>query len=218
MPSTKPDTNLLKAVLAIRVPKLTEDIDFLDFLGEDVLGSEDATALANPDSLHSLLGEHLLSLGACTTDLELQLLSEDLQQDIAQPSESHKELAKALAKGQPLQQALQASHHSAEEDVLPPGSCEMCERLMPLTVHHLYPREIQKKFLKRGLMTDAHRLQKASICRQCHNTIHRLYENEHLALNLNSIDKLLQEDDIQKWVIYARKQKSRAVAGMRVAR
>lgn len=218
MPSTKPDTHLLKAVLVSRVPKLAEDPEFLDFLAEDVLGSEDATALSSSDSLHSLLGEHLQSLGACTTDLELQLLSEDLQEDIAQPSEHELEVAQALAAGQPLQQALQTSHHSDDEDVLPPGSCEMCERLMPLTVHHLYPREVQKKCLKRGLMTDADRLQKASICRQCHNTIHRLYENEHLALSLNSIDKLLQEENIQKWVIYARKQRSRAVAGMRVAR
>ena len=218
MPSTKPDTNLSKAILASRVPQLTDDPEFLGFLAEDVLGSEDATALSSPDSLHSLLGEHLLSLGACTTDLELQLLSEDLQADVAQPSDFQQKLAQALSNGQPLQQALQASHQSDEDDLLPPGSCEMCERLMPLTVHHLYPREVQKKCLKRGLMTDADRLQKASICRQCHNTIHRLYENEHLALNLNSIDKLLQEDGIQNWVSYARKQKSRAVAGMRVAR
>lgn len=218
MQSTKPDTALFKAILAVRVPKLVEDPDFLDFLAEGVLGCEDAATCSSSEGLHGLLAEHLLDLGACASDLEVQLVSEDLQEDVAQPSERQHRIARALRTGCSVAEALQSALQPEEEEALPPGSCEMCERLMPLTVHHLYPREVQKKLLKRGLMTDQDRLAKARICRQCHNTIHRLYENERLALDLNSIEKLLEEADIQKWVGYASKQKSRAVAGMRVAR
>ena len=212
------DVYLLKAILALRVPLLSEDQEYLDFIAQDVLGAEDAVACSSSDSLHSLLAEHLINFGACATDLEVQLVCEDLQQDIQSPTERQLRLTQALREAVPLQQSLQASLNPEQEESLPPGSCEMCQRLMPLTVHHLYPREVQKKCLKRGLMTEQDRLQKARICRQCHNSIHRLYDNEHLATTLNSIDKLLEEEDIQKWVAYARKQKSRAVAGMRVAR
>ena len=218
MPPDLPDTFLLKAILADRVPKLIPDPDLLDFLADDVLRGEVFSAGFTPDGLHSLLGEHLLDFGACATDLEVQLVAEDLFEDIFSPKDRQIQVGDYLRAGKPLQEALKANAQSEEEDALPSGSCEMCERTMPLTVHHLYPREVQKKLLKRGLITDADKLAKAQICRQCHNTIHRLFENEQLAIEFNSIEKLLQDARIQKWVMYARKQKSRAVPGMRVAR
>ena len=54
------------------------------------------------------------------------------------------------------------------------GKCEMCLRHMPLTFHHLIPRETHSKYIKKSVYTkdylDHHGV---DICRPCHNVIHR---------------------------------------------
>merc|ERR1712070_141069 len=37
------------------------------------------------------------------------------------------------------------------------------------------------------------------ICRQCHSTVHRTHTNMELALNYNSIEKLLEDEKISKF-------------------
>ena len=52
----------------------------------------------------------------------------------------------------------------------------------------------------------------------CVATIHRSFDNETLADRLHSLESLMEQESIQKWVAYAHKQKARAVVGHRVAR
>jgi len=46
------------------------------------------------------------------------------------------------------------------------------------------------------------------VCRQCHTTVHRTHTNMELALNYNSVEKLLEDDRISKFCEWASKQKN----------
>ncbi|WP_460204919.1 HNH endonuclease [Scytonema sp. NUACC21] len=75
-------------------------------------------------------------------------------------------------------------------------TCELCDReLDKLTVHHLIPRQ------KKG-----HHGPKINICSACHRQIHTLFDNTRLAQELNSLEKLKQEPQMQKFLAWVRKQ------------
>jgi hypothetical protein len=51
------------------------------------------------------------------------------------------------------------------------SGCELCERSwIPLTYHHLIPREMHSKVLKRGWHTEDQLGNVAWLCRACHST------------------------------------------------
>ena len=127
-------------------------------------------------------------------------------------------IAACLRDGLELPVALQQTLAGGEEEPTDKRACQLCQRIMPLTDHHLIPRDVQKKYLKRGLMQEADRSRVLKCCRQCHNAIHRLFDHEVLAERLNTLEALLEEEKVQSWVAFASKQKARAVSGLRVAR
>lgn len=78
-----------------------------------------------------------------------------------------------------------------DEDGLLPGECEICERHMPLTRHHLIPRTMHPRLRKRGY-DRALLSQTSKICRVCHTAVHRFYTEKQLAMEFNTIEKLMQ--------------------------
>ena len=212
------DPHFVTAVMVERLSGLAELPDIAAFLVQDVLIPEGPVVWNTPESLNNVLADHLLDLDITASPLEAQLVCEDLQTACQHPSEFQTRLYNQLKQGKDLQQALTDNQFPDIEIELPPGVCALCHRKMPLTWHHLFPRDVHKKFLKRGLMTQQDRVLGISICRQCHNTIHRSFDNETLAERLHSLESLLEEESIQKWVAYASKQHARAVTGLKVAR
>ncbi|EME39994.1 hypothetical protein DOTSEDRAFT_158617 [Dothistroma septosporum NZE10] len=85
-----------------------------------------------------------------------------------------------------------------------PGGCEICDREhVPLTYHHLIPRQVHAKVVKRGWHKEWELNKVAWLCRACHSYVHRVAPNEQLARELYSVDLLLEREDIQrfaKWV------------------
>ena len=81
------------------------------------------------------------------------------------------------------------------DDDIAPSDCQVCERHVRLTRHHLFPREMHKFCLKRGVAT-ADQLERSVLhcCRLCHNAIHRFFTNEDLALRYNTLALLLSDD------------------------
>lgn len=78
-----------------------------------------------------------------------------------------------------------------DEDCLEPGQCEMCERYIPLTRHHLIPRTLHNRLKKKGYNREV--LDRTiSICRCCHNAVHHFYSNKELAFDFNTLDKLME--------------------------
>ncbi|XGV96657.1 MAG: hypothetical protein ACAF41_28490 [Leptolyngbya sp. BL-A-14] len=81
-----------------------------------------------------------------------------------------------------------------------PQPCELCQQAMPaLTEHHLIPRQRAKR---EGLASDL-TLQSGPTCRR---QIHTLYNNSYLALHLNTLEKLKQDSQLQKFLTWVYKQ------------
>lgn len=85
--------------------------------------------------------------------------------------------------------------------------CEMCERRVPLTYHHLIPRSTHAKALKKGWHPESMLNSVAWLCRPCHTAVHRAASNEDLARNLYTVDLLMEREDLQRWARYASKQR-----------
>lgn len=79
--------------------------------------------------------------------------------------------------------------------------CELCEREMDaLTAHHLIPKQnTKRKNEEPGPTID--------ICSACHRQIHSLFDNKHLAQELNTLEKLKTDSQMQKFVAWVKKQK-----------
>lgn len=76
------------------------------------------------------------------------------------------------------------------------GRCELCHRQeIMLTKHHLLPRE-----------EGGNEEHIAFICEDCHKHIHALYTNKELAIRLDSIEALQQDEKIKKYLKFIRKQ------------
>ncbi|KAH8103401.1 hypothetical protein BXZ70DRAFT_728133 [Cristinia sonorae] len=85
--------------------------------------------------------------------------------------------------------------------------CEICEREVPLTYHHLIPREVHAKVLKKKWHPESMLNSVAWLCRPCHSAVHHVASNEDLAKSLYTVELLLEREDIQRWRRYAAKQR-----------
>jgi hypothetical protein len=82
--------------------------------------------------------------------------------------------------------------------------CEICAREhIPLTYHHLIPRSVHAKVLKRGWHTEDQLNNVAWLCRACHSFVHSCASNEELAREWWSVERLVEREDVRgfaKWV------------------
>lgn len=88
-------------------------------------------------------------------------------------------------------------------------TCDLCERIAPLTFHHLIPRKVHRRnrFRKR-YDREVMRSTGLMICRLCHSGIHDLIPDEQeLAEQYNTKEKLLDHPGVARHVAWVRKQK-----------
>ncbi|KAG6827094.1 hypothetical protein H0H92_013226 [Tricholoma furcatifolium] len=85
--------------------------------------------------------------------------------------------------------------------------CEICEREVPLTYHHLIPRSTHAKVLKKKWHPESMLNSVAWLCRPCHSAVHHVATNEELAREYFTVELLLEREDILKWRNYACKQR-----------
>ncbi|GLB43007.1 hypothetical protein LshimejAT787_1204560 [Lyophyllum shimeji] len=76
--------------------------------------------------------------------------------------------------------------------------CEICEREVPLTYHHLIPRSTHAKALKKKWHPEAMLNSVAWLCRPCHSAVHHVATNEELAREYYTVELLLEREDILK--------------------
>lgn len=80
------------------------------------------------------------------------------------------------------------------------SACEICERdWMPLTYHHLIPKAVHAKVLKRGWHDEQQLNSVAWLCRACHSFVHGMASNEELAKSFYTVDLICEREDVQKW-------------------
>ncbi|KAM3421889.1 hypothetical protein BST61_g2266 [Cercospora zeina] len=81
-----------------------------------------------------------------------------------------------------------------------PDGCELCQREhLPLTYHHLIPRAVHAKAVKRGWHKEWELNKVAWLCRACHSYVHRIASNEELGKEFYSVELLTAREDVQKW-------------------
>lgn len=88
------------------------------------------------------------------------------------------------------------------------GRCELCNRVQPLTKHHLIPKAVhaRKRYIKRygkqemrdrGIMT----------CKLCHDGIHDLYTEKELAEEFTIKEDLLTDERVRRHIEWVQKQR-----------
>lgn len=135
-----------------------------------------------------------------------------------------------------------SSSDKEESDYVGEGECELCERYIRLTKHHLIPKSTWHRIiprLKRAaessnasleetlshlLVTTSNKddvslstttkywknilnKQTCLICRACHSAIHRFHSNETLAIEFNTVERLLGDEKVFKYAKWASKQR-----------
>lgn len=84
-----------------------------------------------------------------------------------------------------------------------PEGCEICQREhLPLTYHHLIPRRMHVKAVKRDWHKNWELNKVAWLCRACHSFVHKIASNEELAKELYSVELLTEREDVQKWAAW----------------
>ena len=79
-------------------------------------------------------------------------------------------------------------------------ACEICDRdWIPLTYHHLIPKQVHAKALKRGWHEEWRLNSVAWLCRACHSFVHRIASNEDLARDWWTVDLLMDREDVLAW-------------------
>lgn len=80
------------------------------------------------------------------------------------------------------------------------SACEICDRdWIGLTYHHLIPRAVHAKVLKRGWHPESKLNDVAWLCRACHSFVHRMAGNEELARQWWSVERISAREDVQRW-------------------
>lgn len=80
------------------------------------------------------------------------------------------------------------------------AGCEMCGRdWVNLTYHHLIPRFVHDKAVKRGWHREEDLQNVAWLCAACHRFVHRFASHEELARHYYTVDLLMEEESIAKW-------------------
>ncbi|KAJ9148499.1 Proline-specific permease [Pleurostoma richardsiae] len=83
-------------------------------------------------------------------------------------------------------------------------ACEICGRdWVPLTYHHLIPRFVHAKAVRRGWHREDELQNVAWLCRACHSFVHHFAGHEDLARHYYTVDLLVEQEEVRafaKWV------------------
>jgi 5-methylcytosine-specific restriction enzyme A len=91
---------------------------------------------------------------------------------------------------------------------MPADQCGLCGRSgVETTVHHLLPKE------HGGVSGPT-----VKLCKPCHKQLHALYTNVELAARLTSVEALLADEQIARYLKWIRKQAPGAIPRTRKSR
>jgi len=86
--------------------------------------------------------------------------------------------------------------------------CALCGSERSITFHHLIPRSCHRnKWFKKNFDKTDMKARGIDICRRCHSFIHRKFSEKSLGRELNTLDKILENETMTAYLKWARKQK-----------
>lgn len=92
------------------------------------------------------------------------------------------------------------------------GPCALCERIAPLTFHHLIPKKVHRRPRFARSYSKADLARGIDVCRLCHKAIHRFHDEMTLARELNTLEALRQDEQLARHAAWAARQRLRAPA------
>ena len=85
-----------------------------------------------------------------------------------------------------------------------PDHCEICEKDLPLTFHHLIPKKCHSnKWFRKRYTREEMNTRGIHVCRKCHNYIHEIAGQKELGRDYNTLEALLQNEKIASYRLYA---------------
>ncbi|KAF7561829.1 hypothetical protein G7046_g2320 [Stylonectria norvegica] len=85
-------------------------------------------------------------------------------------------------------------------------ACELCDRSwIPLSYHHLIPRFVHDKAVKRGWHRKEDLQNVAWLCGACHRFVHNFKNHEELARQYYTVELLLEEEEVRKFAAWVGK-------------
>ncbi|KAL2824609.1 hypothetical protein BDW59DRAFT_83750 [Aspergillus cavernicola] len=91
------------------------------------------------------------------------------------------------------------------------SACEICERdWIPLSYHHLIPKGVHEKVVKKGWHDEWMLNSVAWLCRACHSFVHRMAGNEELAREWFTVERILGREDVRDWATWIGKVRWKA--------
>lgn len=85
--------------------------------------------------------------------------------------------------------------------------CEICGTANTITFHHLIPRTCHRnKWFKKQFTKDEMQTRGINVCRKCHSFIHKTFSEKELGRNFNTLEKILENEVIQKYRKWAVKK------------
>jgi hypothetical protein len=97
-------------------------------------------------------------------------------------------------------------------------ACEICGRWwINLSYHHLIPRFVHDKVVKRGWHRKEDLQNVAWLCGACHRFVHQFRGHEDLARDYYTVDLLLEDEEVQKWANWVGKMRWKGGGGRRRA-
>lgn len=85
-------------------------------------------------------------------------------------------------------------------------ACELCDRSwIPLSYHHLIPRFVHEKAVRRGWHRREDLQNVAWLCGACHRFVHQFKTHEELARDYYTVERLLEEEEVQRWAAWVGK-------------
>ena len=86
------------------------------------------------------------------------------------------------------------------------STCALCESPYRLTFHHLIPKTCHSnKWFRKHFGVADMRERGVVLCRKCHSFIHKKFSEKYLGRELNTLDKLQQNEQVAKYVKWAKK-------------
>lgn len=90
-------------------------------------------------------------------------------------------------------------------------NCQICQRDIPIECmekHHLVPKSRKKKVPRSKRKATKITI---DVCINCGDQIHKLFSNKELQKNYNTLEALLDDDRVKKWVGWIGKKKGYSV-------
>lgn len=93
------------------------------------------------------------------------------------------------------------------DDEVTAAPCALCSRVAELEFHHLIPRCCHSnKWFRKRFRVDAMRSRGLEVCGDCHKYIHKLYSEKELGRNFNTLEALLADEALDRFLKWIRKR------------